>query len=205
MHKLPRYSAKRVRRDGPEAGPGHRKMLYEIEGRYYPGVTTVLSATKPPEALLARGSDADRRQLCDRYSGNPLALNLVASTIQDLFDGDIAPFLAQETVVFNGIRRLLNQQFARLSGLEQTIMTWLAIFSPDGEILASACANGTVILWHWATGQLFKTLYGHTSWVWSVAFSPDGRQLVSGSNDHCFKLWDVQTGQTLKTWQGYSN
>ncbi|HSM84216.1 MAG TPA: AAA family ATPase [Nodosilinea sp.] len=83
------------------------------------------------EALLAsrelRGSDADRRQLCDRYSGNPLALKLVASTIQDLFGGDIAPFLAQETVVFNGIRRLLNQQFARLSGLEQTIMTWLAI------------------------------------------------------------------------------
>ncbi|HSM80658.1 MAG TPA: PD-(D/E)XK nuclease family protein [Nodosilinea sp.] len=53
MHKLPRYSAKRVRRDGPEAGPGHRKMLYEIEGRYYPGVTTVLSATKPPEAREA--------------------------------------------------------------------------------------------------------------------------------------------------------
>jgi genome maintenance exonuclease 1 len=42
VHKLPRYSAKRVRRE--------RKMLYEIEGRCYPGVTTVLSATKPREA-----------------------------------------------------------------------------------------------------------------------------------------------------------
>ncbi|PSR15701.1 hypothetical protein C8255_21750 [filamentous cyanobacterium CCP3] len=45
MHKLPRYSARRVRRD--------RKMLYEVEGRCYPGVTTVLSATKPPEAREA--------------------------------------------------------------------------------------------------------------------------------------------------------
>jgi genome maintenance exonuclease 1 len=42
---LPRYVAKRVRRD--------RKMLYEIEGRCYPGVTTVLSATKPQEAREA--------------------------------------------------------------------------------------------------------------------------------------------------------
>lgn len=39
MPKLPRYSAKRVHRN--------RKMLYEVEGRCYPGVTTVLSATKP--------------------------------------------------------------------------------------------------------------------------------------------------------------
>jgi predicted RecB family nuclease len=45
MHKLPRYSAKRVRRE--------RKMLYEIEGHCYPGVTTVLSATQPQEAREA--------------------------------------------------------------------------------------------------------------------------------------------------------
>lgn len=43
--QLPRYVAKRVRRD--------RKMLYEVEGRCYPGVTTVLSATKPQEAREA--------------------------------------------------------------------------------------------------------------------------------------------------------
>lgn len=42
VHRLPHYSVKRVRRD--------RKMLYEIEGRCYPGVTTVLSATKPQAA-----------------------------------------------------------------------------------------------------------------------------------------------------------
>nr|WP_275330867.1 PD-(D/E)XK nuclease family protein [Nodosilinea sp. TSF1-S3]MDF0364958.1 PD-(D/E)XK nuclease family protein [Nodosilinea sp. TSF1-S3] len=44
-YRLPRYAAKRVRRNG--------KMLYEVEGRCYPGVTTVLSATKPPEARQA--------------------------------------------------------------------------------------------------------------------------------------------------------
>ena len=45
MDKLPHYAAKRVRRG--------RKMLYEVEGHCYPGVTSVLSATKPPAAREA--------------------------------------------------------------------------------------------------------------------------------------------------------
>jgi genome maintenance exonuclease 1 len=53
VHQLPRYVAKRVRRDGQEAGRGQRKMLYEVEGCCYPGVTTVLSATKPQESREA--------------------------------------------------------------------------------------------------------------------------------------------------------
>ena len=65
--------------------------------------------------------------LCECYSNNPLALKIVATSIQDLFDGDIQAFLTQNTIIFNSIRRLLEQQFNRLSSLEQTIMYWLAI------------------------------------------------------------------------------
>ncbi|BAU43274.1 NB-ARC domain-containing protein [Leptolyngbya sp. O-77] len=73
------------------------------------------------------GSAAQQRQLCDRYSGNPLALKIVATSIQDLFAGEIEPFLTQDTFLFNGVRRLLEQQFERLSYLEQSVMYWLAI------------------------------------------------------------------------------
>ncbi len=73
------------------------------------------------------GSDHQKQQLCDRYSSNPLALKIVATSIQDLFDGDIAQFLEQDTVIFNNIRRLLDQQFERLSDLEKTVMFWLTI------------------------------------------------------------------------------
>ncbi len=73
------------------------------------------------------GLEEQQQQLCDRYSGNPLALKIVATSIQELFDGEIGEFLAQDTAVFNGIQRLLDQQFNRLSPLEQTIMYWLAI------------------------------------------------------------------------------
>jgi WD40 repeat protein len=73
------------------------------------------------------GTVEQQRQLCDRYSYNPLALKIVATTIQDLFEGDLGAFLAEDAVIFNSIRRLLEEQFQRLSELEQAIMTWLAI------------------------------------------------------------------------------
>jgi WD40 repeat protein/DNA-binding SARP family transcriptional activator len=65
--------------------------------------------------------------LIERYSGNPLALKLVADTIQDLFAGDIVAFLAEETPIFDDIQDMLDQQFGRLSPLEREIITWLAI------------------------------------------------------------------------------
>jgi DNA-binding SARP family transcriptional activator len=65
--------------------------------------------------------------LVNRYSGNPLALKLVAETIQELFAGDAAAFLAAEVIIFDDIRAVLDQQFSRLSPLEQEILVWLAI------------------------------------------------------------------------------
>ncbi|PSB60271.1 hypothetical protein C7B61_17770, partial [filamentous cyanobacterium CCP1] len=79
------------------------------------------------DSKLLIGTDAEKRQLCEFYSCSPLALKVVASSIQSLFDGDISDFLREETLVFNGIRRLLDQQFERLSHLEKSIMYWLAI------------------------------------------------------------------------------
>lgn len=73
------------------------------------------------------GSLINKRSLCELYHNNPLAVKMVATSIQSLFDGEIATFLKVETPLFNGIRRLLEQQFNRLSALEQTIMYWLAI------------------------------------------------------------------------------
>ncbi|MGB3138011.1 MAG: NB-ARC domain-containing protein, partial [Nodosilinea sp.] len=73
------------------------------------------------------GSYAEKRQLAHRYGNSPLALKIVATSIQTLFDGEIALFLAEDTLVFNGLQHLLDQQFQRLSELEQSVMYWLAI------------------------------------------------------------------------------
>ncbi len=73
------------------------------------------------------GSLHDRERLVEVYRGNPLALKIVAQTIVDLFGGEIIPFLEQGEIVFGGVRELLEQQFDRLSALEQTVFCWLAI------------------------------------------------------------------------------
>nr|RNJ71150.1 MAG: hypothetical protein EDM05_00630 [Leptolyngbya sp. IPPAS B-1204] len=74
-----------------------------------------------------QGAVEDREQLIAHYRGNPLALKMAATSIQDLFAGDIAQFLQQGTVAFSSIGNLLQQQCHRLSAVEQTVMNWLAI------------------------------------------------------------------------------
>ena len=89
-----------------------------------------LAARAGQELLLAGGLSGPTgltAALLDRHSGNPLALKLIARTIQELFNGDIATFLAEETGIFDDIRDVLDQQFARLSELEREIVIWLAI------------------------------------------------------------------------------
>lgn len=81
------------------------------------------------------GTAIEKRQLCEAYSCNPLALKIVASSIQSLFDGAIALLLQEGTLVFNGLYRLLEQHFQRLSPLEQSIMYWLAI-NREGTTIA---------------------------------------------------------------------
>jgi hypothetical protein len=103
-----------------------------MEGVNLPVRTHRLSGLKSEaqELLTAKGllgTDTDKQQLIQRYDGNPLALNIVATSIQDLFESKIGEFLKHNTLIFNGIRQLLNQQFERLSLLEKTIMYWLAI------------------------------------------------------------------------------
>ncbi|MEO0968209.1 MAG: NB-ARC domain-containing protein [Cyanobacteria bacterium J06639_18] len=73
------------------------------------------------------GSEEEKQELCWNYGCNPKALKISSTSINDLFDGKISDFLEQDTIVLNGIRRLLDSQFARLSSLEQIIMYWLAI------------------------------------------------------------------------------
>ncbi|MBD1850005.1 NB-ARC domain-containing protein [Leptolyngbya sp. FACHB-711] len=96
----------------------------------------------PPEegqALLQlkgtfQGTAAEWHQLIAGYAGNPLALKIIAATIQNLFDGSISEFLKQETFVSGNIRTLIEQQFERLSEAEKNIIYWLALYREPASI-----------------------------------------------------------------------
>src|SRR5947209_8430563 len=68
------------------------------------------------------GRTSEQLRLVEAYAGNPLALKIVARTIVELFDGQIVPFLEQGEVVFGGVRALLDEQYARLSVVDVSVL-----------------------------------------------------------------------------------
>jgi len=73
------------------------------------------------------GTDADWAELVGLYGGNPLALELVAKHIGEVFFGDISRFLVSGKPVFNDLQDLLDWHLNRLSALEMEAICWLAI------------------------------------------------------------------------------
>ncbi|MGE5660494.1 MAG: NB-ARC domain-containing protein [Actinomycetota bacterium] len=107
--------------------------LSALEGESLPIRSWQLSGLTHQEGAIlfsTKGLNASSQEierLTQIYQGNPLALKIVATSIQQLFAGNITEFITQGVAVFNGIRNLLSDQFERLSTLEQQVLYWLAI------------------------------------------------------------------------------
>ncbi|AFY71772.1 WD repeat-containing protein [Thalassoporum mexicanum PCC 7367] len=81
------------------------------------------------------GTEQDWQFLVARYAGNPLALKAVALAVKEFFGGDIAQLnalLAEDRWIFSDIRKLLDQQFDRLSELEKKVIYWVTL--QEGEV-----------------------------------------------------------------------
>jgi len=70
--------------------------------------------------------DAKLSELIEQYRGNPLWLKIVATMIQDLFNGSLSEFLSEDTLFLGDLESLLHQPFNRLSESEKQVMSWLA-------------------------------------------------------------------------------
>ena len=65
------------------------------------------------------------QNLIPYYQGNPAMLSIATRTIKKLFNNSIEEFLAQKSLVFGNIDRLLRKSFIRLSLLEKEVLYWL--------------------------------------------------------------------------------
>jgi WD40 repeat protein len=83
------------------------------------------------------------------------------------------------------------QCLVTLTGHTAAVQT-LAV-SPSRELVATASADGMLILWSGSTGECLASAKPHPAGVWATGFSPDGRTLVTSGCDRTVRLWDVPT------------
>jgi NB-ARC domain len=106
------------------------REIAALEGKNQPVRSLQLNSlgAKAGEILRDKGlaEDAKWSELIEQYSGNPLWLKIVATMIQDLFDGSLAEFWSDGTLFLGDLESLLHQPFNRLSESEKQVMSWLA-------------------------------------------------------------------------------
>jgi RNA polymerase sigma factor (sigma-70 family) len=91
----------------------------------------------------------------------------------------------------------VHQEASLITGTTGIVLDCLA-FSPDGRILASGNADGTIVLHDRITGEQ-TTLIGHQDYITSLAFNPDGETIASVSRQGAIRLWDAITGEEKYT------
>lgn len=84
---------------------------------------THADAQKMLEAIISSSiSDETLSTLVQRYSGNPLALKNAATTIRELFNGNIEQFLQHDLFLGDSLTQALQQQLQELSDLEKQVL-----------------------------------------------------------------------------------
>jgi hypothetical protein len=89
------------------------------------------------KALLQEKELLDEEQwleLIELYHGHPMALKLIANTINNLFNGYVSKFLNGKTVFLGDLETILQSHWQRLSVVEKQIMIKMANQSEEVEI-----------------------------------------------------------------------
>ena len=76
------------------------------------------------------------------------------------------------------------------------------LVSRDGNLIATASADGTVRLWD-GEGRFLRSLAAHVGVVVDLALSPDGTRVATAGVDRTVRIWDVAAGNLLATLSGH--
>jgi len=76
-------------------------------------------------------------------------------------------------------------------------------YSPDGTRIVTTMGDRTARVWDARTGEMLKTLAGHTDDIATAAYSPDGKRIVTGG-DETARIWDASTGRILLVLSGHA-
>jgi WD40 repeat protein len=136
-----------------QIGNSHHQSCLIITSRQKPREVTILEEYQlPVRSLIIQGldiaeikdifhtkgiftgSDSHWQHLINHFAGNPLHLKIVASTILNLFDGDISKYIQQNISIHGDVKNIIEQEFNQLSEFEQSVIYWLAIYRTPVDI-----------------------------------------------------------------------
>lgn len=109
------------------------KEIGTMEGDTWPVRVLALSGLEASDGQLVlqakglNGFDPAGADVVAHYSGNPLALNLVAEMIREVYVGNIKAFVSDADLIFGRIGDVIGEQIARISPLELSLLYWLAV------------------------------------------------------------------------------
>jgi WD40 repeat protein len=75
--------------------------------------------------------------------------------------------------------------------------------SRDGKTLVVSAGDSKIRFIDMKTGEVQRTLIGHTNMVYMARFNPDEKLMASSSRDHTARIWDVASGRELRQLDGF--
>ena len=88
---------------------------------------------------------------------------------------------------------MTGQELLTLTGHDGGVFS--AVYSPDGEWIATASGDKTAKVWNHELTQ--SVLIHHDDSVSSVSYRPDGKRILTASWDKTSKVWDAETTQVI--------
>ncbi|HEY9864168.1 MAG TPA: serine/threonine-protein kinase [Candidatus Obscuribacterales bacterium] len=150
--------------------------------------------------VLVKNIDTDKYAYTSSHSVSNTGVIINAITF-----AASSPFLAYENPQGSIIIAHMNTgetiRELKVPGIDYRFLS--LTFSSDTQILASGSGDNTITLWQPGTGNIIRTLEGHSGGVYSLAITSDNKILVSGSEDQTIKLWEIETGEEICTLTGH--
>jgi WD40 repeat protein len=160
------------------------------------GASVTAVAFGPSGTRFLAGSDNTDARMCDAATGEPVGPSLSHrwGPAALAFSPDGRTALAAEgdlirlwDVVDGSISTHVRSMLRGHHGVID-----VAVFSPDGRMIATGGEDNAVRLWDSKTGHSLGVPLSHDAAVVALAFSADGKTILSGSHDRTARLWDVE-------------